>query len=206
MGIVVAIWFLNFVISIFNAWGCGRSWNETKAEGGFVHFMNWMGAIMSASGFTWCYTILAAFVAANWNVQQENGTSAPALDAESFQALLEMGYVIVIIPILGSGLAITLESWSYFWRRRTFGSGALAGYNSFAQMHNIYSAARTLPGVTQHLGAFFGGSSGKKDARLLVFLLALAALFAGVLTTYTIISMTSESVRSDRALRYGPYR
>lgn len=56
---VVLIWFLNVVLSAVNAWGCGKSWTETKHAGGLAHFMNWMGAVMSASGFTWCYTICA---------------------------------------------------------------------------------------------------------------------------------------------------
>jgi hypothetical protein len=60
IGLVVFLFILNFVISWFNAWSVGKCWLESKAAGGFTHFVTWCGAIMSASGFTWCYTILLA--------------------------------------------------------------------------------------------------------------------------------------------------
>lgn len=214
MGFVWFIWALNFVISIFNAWGCGRSWTETKAVGGLVHFMNWMGAIMSACGFTWCYTLLFALLGGSFPYERADHTVAPLLDEASVRAVIELGYVVVILPILGSGLAITLETWAYAWRRRTFGSAAQAAYNTFAQVHNIYSAAQALPGVFDDLGSFFGGgsgsSSGKKDdiRVILVLIIVAVCVFGGVLTTTFIIRSTSRSVADTRAQRYrqGAYR
>jgi len=200
MGTVMLLWVLNFGISILNAWGCGHTWNESKAEGGFVHFLNWCGATMSACGFTWCYTIVLAFIGSMIPIEQDDGTTAMLLDAQALQATLELGYVVIILPVLGSGLVITLETWAHFWRRRTFGSGALAGYNTFAQIHNIYSAAQTLPGVFDHLGDFFGGDSGgKKDFRLIIVVVIVAvAVLGGILTTWMIIRTTASSVANTR--------
>lgn len=203
---IVFFWCLNFVISILNAWICGRSWNETRHERGWPHFMNWMGAIMSACGFTWCYTLLMAFIASVVQVEADDHTRHALLDAQYVQGMVELGYVVIILPILGSGLAITVESWSYFWRRRTFGSGAVAGYNTAAQIHNMYSAASNLPGVFRHLGKLFGGD-GKKDGRaILIIVLVAVAVLGGVLTTYAIIRSTMTSVARTRAMSYGPYR
>lgn len=212
MTLMMIVWVVNFTISIANAWGCGRSWNETKAQGGFLHFMNWCGAIMSACGFTWCYTLLLALAGGSIPYEHEDHTSAPLLDEASVRAVVEVGYVVIIGPVIGSGIAITLETWAYAWRRRTFGSSALAGYNTFAQVHNIYEAASVLPGIFDDLGEFFGGGSGssggkKDDLRgIIVLVLVVIALFGGILTTAFIIRETSRSVGVDRAMRYGPYR
>lgn len=175
---------------------------RVKAQGGVAHFMNWMGAVMSACGFTWCYTILLAVSGGSIPIPQEDGSSAPILDPESIQVLLELGYVAIILPVLGSGLAITLQSWAFFWRRRTFGSGAVAGYNTFAQVHNIYSAASTLPGVFRHLGSVFKGSSGQNTKNVVLIALVAIALFGGVLTTWVIIRASARRSASARILEY----
>jgi hypothetical protein len=203
---IVVLWFLNMVISWFNAWGCGKTWAETRAAGGMPHFMNWMGAIMSASGFTWCYTILACVLGAGIT-HEVDGKVVPYLGPDAVAAVAGLGYMMVIFPILGSGLAITLHSWGVFWRRRSLGSGAIAGWNTFAQASNLYSAAQDIPRVWDMLGDFFGSkkssSSGSdKNGAVLVVVIALFALLAGVLTTYTILTATARSTARERAVKY----
>ena len=51
------VWLLNFAISIWNAYAVGKSWVEARAAGGWPRLMCWAGAVMSASGFSWCYLI-----------------------------------------------------------------------------------------------------------------------------------------------------
>ncbi len=202
---IVVLWFLNMFISAFNAWGCGKTWAETRAAGGLAHFLNWMGAIMSASGFTWCYTLLAC-VLGGGVTHTVDGKVVPFLSPEQVSAVAGLGYLMVIVPILGSGLAITLHSWGVFWRRRSFGSGALAGWNTFAQASNLYHAAQDIPRVWDMLGSFFGaGSKAKgsdKNGSVIVVVIALFALLAGVLTTYSILTATARATARDRSLRY----
>lgn len=183
---------LNFAISWFNAWGCGKTWAETKQAGGWAHFMNWMGAVMSASGFTWCYLVILVLVGSLIPVTDENtNQTVYAISPEMLQATFELGYVVIIVPILGSGLAITINSWAHFYRTRTWGGGAIAGYNSFAQIHNMYQAASALPDIFRHLGSFFGKGDSKSKAPLVVILLVVAAAFGGILTTRAIIMSTA---------------
>lgn len=197
---IVLLWLLNFVISFFNAWGCGKSWTETKHFGGISHFMNWMGATMSASGFTWCYTILACLLGGNIT-HTVDGRAVPYLSAAQIAAVAQAGYLLVIFPVIGSGIAITVHSWMAFKRRRTLANGALAGYNTFADVYNIYEASRAVPSATRGLGKFFGGDSDDKG-KLLVLAIVVAAALAGVLTTYTIITTVARSTARDRALQY----
>lgn len=203
---IVVLWFVNILISWFNAWGCGKTWTETRAAGGMPHFLNWMGAIMSASGFTWCYTLLACLLGGGVT-HTVDGRVVPYLSEAQVQAVAGLGYMMVILPILGSGLAITLHSWGVFYRRRSFGSGALAGWNTFAQASNMYSAAQDIPRVWKMLDGFFGGKSKSSDnnttpATLIVLLIAACALLAGILTTYTILTSTARATARERSLKY----
>jgi hypothetical protein len=56
LGLLVLI--LNFGISWWNARVTGLDWVESKHLGGWIRFMTWMGWLMSALGFTWCYVLI----------------------------------------------------------------------------------------------------------------------------------------------------
>lgn len=193
---ILLIWILNFAISWLNAWGCGKTWNETKHNGGIAHFMNWMGAIMSASGFTWCYMVIAALAGSVIPIEQDDGTSAPLLTAVQLQAFCDLGYMIVIFPIIGSGLAITIHTWGVFYRRRTLANGAAAGWNTFAQIYNIASAFQHVPQASKGAWSFFGDSDEKGKG--LVLLLAILAVTGGILTTSMIIRGTAKRTAFNR--------
>jgi hypothetical protein len=187
---------LNFVISIFNAWGVGRSWVETKVVGGLPRFMAWMGATMSAVGFTWCYLVILAFFAG-----PEGFNKIPA---NYVDAMFSLGYLIIIFPCLGSGIAITIDSWAYFWRKRTIGSGALAAYNTFADLYNIYEAARFVPKAWGTVIDLLNPKKRDKSSSSfagIAITLALAAVLGGILTTAAIVRTVSERTASDRKFR-----
>lgn len=201
---ILLIWILNFVISIFNAWGCGKTWNETKHMGGVPHFMNWMGAIMSASGFTWCYMIVLGLGAAYVPYETDEGVTTTLLDPASLEVFFQLGYLVIIGPILGSGLAITMQSWMVFWRRKNFGNAAVAGYNTFAQVYNTASALQHVPGFASNVGSFFKGKSSDDNKGLIVIVLVALALFGGILTTYWILTATARRTAVDMRLKYAP--
>ena len=201
---IAALVVLNFVISIFNAWSVGRSWVETRVAGGFVRFMAWMGAVMSACGFSWCYLVIIASAA----------TAAHRLPPAYIGAMLSLGYLVIIGPLLGSGVAITIESWAIFWRRRSLGSAAVAGYNTFADIYNFYEAAHYVPTAWDTVKDLLlpkkrssSSSSSSSDGEgggfaWLAILLAAAAVFGGVITAAAIIRTTSERTARARLFRY----
>jgi hypothetical protein len=201
---LILLWFVNFIISCLNAWGCGKAWTESKADGGFPHLLNWCGAIMSAVGFTWCYMMILGPMAAAIPFEHEvNGKviNAPYLDQESLQAFYQLGYLTIIVPLLGSGFVITANSWAYFWRQRTFGSALELGWNSYAMFHNVYSASTGLPDAYDGVSKFFGGDDS--DSKSWVWILVLIALLAGCFTTYIILTTTQKSTALNRSLVYG---
>jgi hypothetical protein len=180
------VWLLNVGISAWNAYAVGKAWAESKAAGGWPRVMCWSGAVMSASGFTWCYLILLALAA--WGLGYVN-------DAQ-INVALNLGYLLLIPGILLSGLMITIDSWARAFRRGGFLNYGLAAYNTYAQIHNTYSAIRGFGDAFASVRSFFGRSRSR-DSRdnsggvIVVILLVVLALAAGVLTTTFIIWRTA---------------
>jgi hypothetical protein len=205
---IILIWFINFGISWFNAWSCGRSWNETKHIGGFLHFMNWMGAVMSACGFTWCYLVITVTIGGQIPVEQDNGTMAPALSPEVLQATADLGFMLIYFPIVGSGIVITLQAWAAAWKRRTALNMGVAAWDTFAMVYNIRQGFVHIPGMWERLGGFFGSSkssssssNSKMNPQVLVVLIVAATALAGILTTYAIVTTVAGRIRKDAALQ-----
>ncbi len=176
---------LTLALSALNAWSVGREWTATKAMGGIARFMTWCGAIMAAVGFTYVYFILIAMIAvASGQLSPENG-----------EKFLQLGYLIVIVPALGSGLAITIQSWAHFWRSRNFVDGAVSVWNTYAQLANLSGAFETVPGAWDSVGSLFSSDSDE-DAGVaaLVFILAVLALGAGIVTTMLIVRTVDANV------------
>lgn len=185
--LVIFVWFLNFGISWLNARACGLVWAETKAIGGWQRFMTWMGAIMSASGFTWCYLILLLLL--GYYVQPTPGPGeTPYLSIEAVQAGLSLGYLIIMPAILFSGVMIWIDSLVKAWRNRSAGNIAVAGWNTFAQIHNTYSAMKGMPEAWKSVSGFFSKGNSKDKGGLLILLIVIMAIIGGAVTTWGIIN------------------
>src|SRR3954447_4614963 len=108
--LIALVWILNFALSMWNAYAVGKAWVEARAVGGWPRLMCWSGAVMSASGFSWCYLILIGFGAYKFD----------AITGEQFEVALNLGYILLIPGILLSGLMITLDSWGRAFRQGGF--------------------------------------------------------------------------------------
>lgn len=202
---ILLLWILNLVISWSNAWAVGKTWTETKAVGGSLHFMSWMGAIMAAVGFTWCYMVVLGLGAATVPItDEETGISAPLLTQDQLGVFFDLAYLVIIFPLVGSGTAIMTHSWGVFWRRRSLSSGVTAGWNTYANLHNFYQAVEHVPVALDNVGDFFGGGSGDGDgkAKLVIPILVALALVGGILTTYLIVTRTSRTTAMQRRWKY----
>ena len=83
---VLLVWLLNFGISIWNAYAVGKAWVETKHAGGWPRIVCWAGAVMSASGFSWCYLIILTYAA----------YALEFLDAGHISVAMNLGYILLI--------------------------------------------------------------------------------------------------------------
>jgi hypothetical protein len=181
MGILVfgLVLLLNFAISIWNAYAVGKSWVEARAAGGWPRLMCWAGAVMSASGFSWCYLIFLVLA----------GHHFQYISDVQLQAALSLGYIVLIPGILLSGLMIMLDSWSRAFRQGGFLNYGMAAYNTYAMLHNAYSAITGFGPALRNVRNLFG--NGRRDSKdngwLVVVILVAVALAAGILTTTFII-------------------
>jgi hypothetical protein len=185
--LIILVWVVNLGISVWNAYAAGKAWVETRHSGGWPRFMVWMGALMSASGFSWCYLIILVAAAHGLGY----------LDNDDVALGLRLGYILLIPGILVSGLMITIDSWARSYRTRMLVDIGRAAWNTYAQIHNTFHAIGNFDAafgsVVDSFKSKGGSSSGsdKKDglvAFLVVFVLVVLALMAGALTTAVIIA------------------
>lgn len=178
---VIFIWILNLVISIWNSYAVGRAWVETEHEGGIHRFMAWMGYLMAGVGFSWNIFIVVGYF------MLDSGKFTP----DQFSAFLSLGYVLLVPGFLFSGYAIMLESWADAYRNRTLGSMGRAAWNTYANIHNTYSAVKDVPQAVGQVAKAFTG--GKKGAQGLILLLAIACLLSGFIIAGVIVWRVSAS-------------
>lgn len=181
MFFIAVIWLLNYAISWWNCYAVGSAWVEAKHAGGWPRLLAWSGAVMAASGFSWCYVILLVIGA---------GFVDPELfPPERVRQGLSLGYVLLVPGILLSGLVITVQSWADAYRNRDWRSVGRAGWNTFAQSYNTYHAVTGFGDALKEAGGLFrgGGSKDKNAGAVILVLLVIVAICAGVIQTYALI-------------------
>lgn len=197
MLLLIGIMILNLVVSFFNARNVGRVWAESKAVGGWIRILTWCGAIQSAVGFTFVYAIVVAYIA----------VSTGYLPQQMMGVLLNLIYLLIIIPAIGSGIFITIQSWINFAREKSLMNLGVAGWNTFAQAYNTYNAIQSfgpaLDSVQQGLGGILDGDSDFDNSSYRVILLAAIVLLAGVMTTTVIVRRYEASLPVSEEVRNG---
>jgi len=180
----------NFGISWLNCWFVGKTWAESKAVGGWVRLVTYAAAVMGACGFIWCNLLVVGFLASTHAgiLPHKYQLTDPYLEL-----LWNIGYAIIIFPILGSGLAIWIDSVKQAYKNRDGLSIGVAAYNTFAMANNTYEAAKFLPTVFEKIGNSLKDSDNK--ALMATVYAALAISIGGGLgLAYFIIHSTAVSV------------
>jgi len=167
-------------------------WSEAKAIGGFIRVLAVAGYIMAASGFTMVYGMILLLLAPHII------PLIPALNDIPIEEILiltlDMMYLLLMMAILPTGLIIWFNSLVHFWRKKTLVNGLVLGWNTYAQIRNMASAARNVPSVLQRITkALFGGRKrGSAIAAVAIFIVILAVI-GGWLTTSAIVKKADQS-------------
>jgi hypothetical protein len=106
----------------------------------------------------------------------------------------------IVFPMIGAGLAITIESWVAVYRDASLLRLSNAAWNTFAQIHNTARAVQSMGGafsaVSDAFASAFNLSSDSNDdgavsvaiVGLMIMLVVVSlALFGGILITAAII-------------------
>lgn len=168
---------LNVALSYWNAVVSGTAWREANALGGWGKALVWCAAIQSVIGFSSAYIFLVAI----------------AVGGHFGHTVLSLWYLLIIIPALGTGLVIMINSWIEAYRERSLSAMAVAGWNTFSQASNTYNASSGIGEAFSNVGDFFGSSDSDDDAssvlvKLAVIVTVIIVLGASIGTTYVIMS------------------
>lgn len=194
---VILILILNFAISWFNAYQVGLAWYDSKAQGWFSQFVNACALVMSMCGFTYVYAVVMAVVARQFNW----------LPPEYETAIIQVCYLVIIVPVIGSGLGLTLHSILQAWRSKSLTDAGVATYNVFAQSYNTYTAFSEVGDIFSSVSGLFNRSSSSSSrsssssdddgdsGAFMLFAIVLAglAIFGGIVTTLVIASKAAEN-------------
>lgn len=187
---------LNSAISAWNAYASGAYLTESKIIGGWTRVLVWCGLTMAACGFTWVILTLLTMgaVAGQW------------LTPEDAELMFKLGYLIIILPTVGSGFGIWAHSLIEAYRRRSFGSVAVAGWNTAAQFHNTWQAASHAPSFFKDVVNGLGKKRGKDDgAAILIILLVILAVGGGIIITGLIARWADRRVAIDVTSNTGQF-
>lgn len=188
MLIVMAV--INLAISWYNAKVCGSCWAEAKAFGGFPRLLVWCGAVQSAVGFSMLLLWAALFAAHFFEI----------LPAKILDGAVSLWYLAVIIPVIGTGLIITIESLVTAWRKRNLLHIGRAAWNTYATVSNIHDASSGM--VSNSLdsvsGMFDSDDSASTAAAKLAFVLVGFSLAGGVLLTIWLIRHYARQARYNQ--------
>jgi len=189
LGLVLLL-LLNFAISWANARYCGRYWSESKVMGGFFRLNVIVGYIMAIAGFTMVYgyvlLLLLPYII----------PLIPELEktidiAELVQLTSDMLYILVATAVIPTGFWIWFQSLAQFWKRKTLDNGLTAGYNTYAQIHNVVQASREVPSafkrVTKKLFHTDDDDNGKALLGLIVIFVVILAILGGYFTASAIM-------------------
>lgn len=175
---IVGLLALNAVISWWNCKVTGGIWVEARQMGGFMRVMAWCGAVQAAVGFSSVLIFTMAFAAFAFGY----------LPKEYASAAISLWYLLIIVPAIGTGLIITVQSLVNAWRERNIANMGVAAWNTFASGMNIYNAFKGIPDAWEAVGSIFGGKSKKDDGKAaLLILIVVVAIAGGILITMGLI-------------------
>lgn len=174
---------LNFAISWSNASYVGRYWSESKQVGGSFRVYMVTGYIMAIAGFTMVYgyilLLISPYILPLLKVSQETILAVQSLSADLI-------YLFCVATIIPTGFYIWIRSLKTFFEEKTLSAGLTAGWNTFAQIHNVVNAAREVPNSLSRIADALLGKGKKKNDKTIIVALAIlilaVAIFGGYFT------------------------
>lgn len=174
---------LNFAISWSNASYVGRYWSESKQVGGSFRVYMVTGYIMAIAGFTMVYgyilLLVSPYILPLLKVSQETILAVQSLSTDLI-------YLFCVATIIPTGFYIWIRSLKTFFEEKTLSAGLTAGWNTFAQVHNVVNAAREVPNALSRIADALLGKGKKKNDKTIIVVLAIlivaVAIFGGYFT------------------------
>jgi hypothetical protein len=156
--LVTFLWSIfTLFISTINALTVGSVWRFKGKLSGWMQFIVWSGRIMAVIGFFMVILIVVVWVMYQFSLFEIlaqalfNVELTHAAVGLLMESIFNLSYLLIIFPVIGLGLGITVHSWITAFREKSLLSGGLALYNTGATVYNIVNAVRFVPKVSKAL-------------------------------------------------------
>lgn len=168
---------INIGISYFNARAIAPFWRKRSEMGWGLWALLWSAAIQSAIGFSMPILLVEVVAAYGFGL----------LPVASAKASLALWYLLIIVPVIGTGLIITANSWLAAWKRRDVASVGTAAWNTAATAHDLAHVGSGVESAFSSIGDAFSSDDEGGAVLLLVVAIVVIALFSGAFITYAVI-------------------
>lgn len=191
--VLILLLLVNGIISFWNAKEAGKIWAEAQSLGGWIQTVTWCTVIQSALGFSYIYVYFLSTIAYKIHV----------LSYSTISIIYDLSFFVIILPLVGTGSIMMIESWIQAKRERSLLSLGIAGWNTFASIYNAYHVIQNFSSAFNNVKNFFGDFSGDSDDddKLNVIVIVAVALLAGIITTMVIVQRYTGTLSIPESVR-----
>jgi hypothetical protein len=165
--LTVLILVIDFGFSIWNAYASGLNVETLRREGGssWLQAVAYSGLGLAYSGASYVMIIVVGYVAFAFGY----------ISSEVVGDVLGLDFLLFGLLIIGFGLMVTIQSIIMTFKRRNFGSIAVAVWNTFAEIWDIASYAE---GFGEAVSLVKGTGGDERDETSLILVVIVALLIA----------------------------
>lgn len=165
--LTILILVLDFGLSIWNAYASGLNLETLRREGGssWLRAVAYSGLGLAYSGASYVMLIVVGYAAFVFGYISSN----------TVDAVLGLDFLLFGLLIIGFGLMVTVQSIITAYKRRSFGSIAIAVWNTFAEIWDIASYAG---GFSEAVSLVKGTGGDERDETSLIIVVIVALLIA----------------------------
>jgi hypothetical protein len=175
---------VNVVISFLNARAIGPVWRHRGEMGWGLWLVVWSAAVQSAIGFSlpvMLLELLGAY-AAHW------------LPVGGAKLAFSVWYVMVVVPLVGTGITLTANALVAAWKRPSARNVAASAWNVAVTADDFHHLAPAVQHASSAIGDFdfSGGDDGEGVLAIVVVVgIVVIGLFSGALITNWLIDAYS---------------
>ena len=165
--LTVLILIVDFGFSVWNAYASGLNVGMLRRQGGssWLRAVAYSGLGLAYSGVSYVMLIVVGYAA----------YALGYISSDVVGGVLGLDFLFFGLLIIGFGLMVTIQSIIVAVRRRSFGSIAIAIWNTFAEIWDIASYAE---GFGDAISLVRGTASDEKDETSLILVVIVALLIA----------------------------
>ena len=179
----ILIFIINPLISFANAYIVGKEWKNIQYGSIWDKTLAVSGLIQSIAGFSMPTLGILLFI----------GYITKYLSMNQINIGIDLLWVSIIVPVVGSGIIITIQSIKDAIKEKSFGSGAVAFWNLGATIENIINMVSNFGSVISDISS---RSDDEDDSSklVIVFIVGISLLLS---VGFTVLSFNYGKSKSQ---------